>query len=79
MHSNTENVEPIVHNPLDPVGGYAGIPTKMTCVPEKLRSVGYRTVASGKWDSGMASPTHTPSGRGFEQSLMYFHHRWETA
>jgi arylsulfatase I/J len=28
----------------------------------------------GKWDCGMATPQHTPHGRGFETSLTYFHH-----
>ena len=28
----------------------------------------------GKWDAGMATPEHTPLGRGFESSLCYFHH-----
>ena len=28
----------------------------------------------GKWDAGMATPTHTPEGRGFQTSLNYFHH-----
>ena len=28
----------------------------------------------GKWDAGMATPTHTPAGRGFDTALCYFHH-----
>lgn len=27
-----------------------------------------------KWDAGMATPDHTPEGRGFETSFGYFHH-----
>ena len=26
----------------------------------------------GKWDAGMATPKHTPQGRGYETSLNYF-------
>ena len=46
----------------------------MTGVAQKLRSAGYRTVFTGKWDAGMATPTHTPAGRGYDSSLNYFHH-----
>ena len=35
---------------------------------------GYRTVIAGKWDAGMATPTHTPFGRGYDSALCYFHH-----
>ena len=28
----------------------------------------------GKWDAGMATPQHTPKGRGYDNSLFYFHH-----
>eukprot|EP00756_Hemistasia_phaeocysticola_P025858 Hpha_TRINITY_DN16029_c0_g1::TRINITY_DN16029_c0_g1_i1::g.119284::m.119284/K01135/ARSB; arylsulfatase B len=28
----------------------------------------------GKWDAGMATPQHTPHGRGYQHSLFYFHH-----
>lgn len=28
----------------------------------------------GKWDMGMATPDHTPAGRGFDTSLIYFEH-----
>ena len=28
----------------------------------------------GKWDAGMATPKHTPQGRGYETSLNYFGH-----
>lgn len=27
-----------------------------------------------KWDAGMATPRHTPQGRGYDSSLAYFHH-----
>ena len=39
-----------------------------------MRSAGYATAAVGKWDAGMATADHTPEGRGYEQSLIYFHH-----
>jgi hypothetical protein len=29
---------------------------------------------SGKWDAGMATPEHTPRGRGYDTSLIYYHH-----
>jgi len=28
----------------------------------------------GKWDAGMATPRHTPAGRGYDTSLVYFSH-----
>ena len=34
----------------------------------------YATAAVGKWDAGMATLDHTPKGRGYDQSLIYFHH-----
>lgn len=34
----------------------------------------YSTVFAGKWDAGMATPRHTPKGRGYDSSLLYFHH-----
>lgn len=33
-----------------------------------------RTHYTGKWDAGMATPEHTPFGRGFETSFLYFQH-----
>eukprot|EP01059_Diplonema_ambulator_P021362 TRINITY_DN354_c0_g1_i10.p1 TRINITY_DN354_c0_g1~~TRINITY_DN354_c0_g1_i10.p1 ORF type:complete len:330 (+),score=138.98 TRINITY_DN354_c0_g1_i10:48-1037(+) len=74
VNVNVVNVEPTVHNPSDPVGGYAGIPVNMTTIAWKMRSAGYRTYMTGKWDAGMATPTHTPMGRGYEQWLGYYHH-----
>ena len=29
----------------------------------------------GKWDAGMATPQHTPQGRGYDSSLGYFEHK----
>lgn len=46
----------------------------MTGLPAKLREAGYATHQVGKWDAGMATPDHTPMGRGFQSSFGYFHH-----
>jgi arylsulfatase B len=35
----------------------------------------YATHFVGKWDAGMATPTHTPQGRGYDTSLNYFEHK----
>jgi arylsulfatase I/J len=39
-----------------------------------MKSAGYETFMFGKWDVGMATPGHTPHGRGYTESLIYFHH-----
>ena len=62
------------YNPKDPVSGFQGIPRNMTVIAEKMKKVGYQTHQVGKWDAGMATPTHIPTGRGFDSSLCYFHH-----
>ena len=46
----------------------------MTTIASKLKLAGYRTHMTGKWDVGMATPRHTPLGRGYDSSLGYFHH-----
>lgn len=74
VHVNMVNTGPLVHNPADPVSGFAGIPRNMTGIATKLRAAGYRTHAIGKWDAGMATPDHTPLGRGYESWLGYFQH-----
>lgn len=71
---NVLNLEPWVVNSSDPVSGYAGIPVNITTIAEKMAAGGYYTAAVGKWDVGMASPAHTPLGRGFNESLGYFVH-----
>eukprot|EP00302_Diacronema_sp_CCMP2436_P032380 CAMPEP_0179995498 /NCGR_PEP_ID=MMETSP0984-20121128/7115_1 /TAXON_ID=483367 /ORGANISM="non described non described, Strain CCMP 2436" /LENGTH=640 /DNA_ID=CAMNT_0021914989 /DNA_START=50 /DNA_END=1972 /DNA_ORIENTATION=- len=58
----------------DDDAGFQGMPRNMTSMADVLRSAGYRTVMVGKWDIGMATPRHTPKGRGFDRSLTYFHH-----
>ena len=74
VHVNFANAEPTVSNPADPIGGYAGIPVNMTGVAQLMRKGGYRTYFTGKWDAGMATPRHTPIGRGYENWLGYYHH-----
>ena len=46
----------------------------VTGVAAMMANAGYRTAMAGKWDGGMATPAHTPRGRGYEDSLLYFHH-----
>ena len=74
VHVNTANLDPAVSNPADPVSGFAGIPRNMTGIATKLRAAGYKTHFVGKWDAGMATPDHTPAGRGYDTSFGYFHH-----
>jgi hypothetical protein len=44
----------------------------MTGVAAQLKKGGYSTHHVGKWDAGMATPHHTPKGRGYDTSLNYF-------
>ena len=74
IHVNDLNLEPNVYNPNDPVSGFAGIPRNMTGLATKLVQAGYAAHQVGKWDAGMATPDHTPKGRGFQSSFGYFHH-----
>ncbi|XP_065199150.1 arylsulfatase B-like [Sycon ciliatum] len=74
IHVNIENDYPDYYNPNDTVSGYAGIPRNMTGIAAKLKSAGYSTHHIGKWDAGMATPEHTPIGRGFDSTFGYFHH-----
>lgn len=69
---NVLNSDIMQHNPEDPVGGFQGAPRNMTGLAEKLRSGGYQTSAWGKWHVGCATPDHTPQGRGYDSSLVYF-------
>mmetsp|Transcript_13788 Transcript_13788/g.50210 ORF Transcript_13788/g.50210 Transcript_13788/m.50210 type:complete len:561 (+) Transcript_13788:81-1763(+) len=75
IHVNVQNLDPYNHNPDDPVGGFSAIPRNMTGIAAKMASAGYATAMAGKWDAGMATPDHTPKGRGYESSLIYFHHQ----
>mmetsp|Transcript_526 Transcript_526/g.1233 ORF Transcript_526/g.1233 Transcript_526/m.1233 type:complete len:602 (-) Transcript_526:288-2093(-) len=74
IHVNVQNVFPEVRNPVDPVGGYQGIPVNMTGVAEVLKAQGYSTHIVGKWDVGMATPEHSPWSRGYDTWLGYWHH-----
>ena len=75
VHVNTANTEPESRNANDTESGYAGIPRSMTGIAERLaRDAGYATAMSGKWDAGMATPDHTPRGRGYGRYLGYYHH-----
>ncbi|CAE7881312.1 ARSB, partial [Symbiodinium necroappetens] len=46
----------------------------MTGLAEKMQDAGYRTHLVGKWDAGMATPLHTPLGKGYDSWLGYFQH-----
>ena len=50
------------------------IPRNMTAIAAQLKTLGYKTHQVGKWDCGMATPWHTPHGRGYDTSLNYFDH-----
>lgn len=43
----------------------------MTGIATKLAAAGYRTHSFGKWDAGMATPDHTPHGRGYQSAMNY--------
>ena len=74
LHVNTHNSDPTIYNATSATGTGSGIPRNMTGVAAKLRAGGYATHFVGKWDAGMATPTHTPHGRGYDSALCYFHH-----
>eukprot|EP00933_Yihiella_yeosuensis_P046980 TRINITY_DN425_c0_g1_i4.p1 TRINITY_DN425_c0_g1~~TRINITY_DN425_c0_g1_i4.p1 ORF type:complete len:543 (+),score=97.31 TRINITY_DN425_c0_g1_i4:52-1629(+) len=74
VHVNTVNTGVTVQNSEDPVSGYSAIPRNMTGMAQKLRAGGYRTHSVGKWDAGMATPEHTPLGRGYESWVGYYQH-----
>ena len=73
-HVNVLNDDMTIFNPKDPVSGFAGIPRNMTGMATHMKSAGYATHQTGKWDAGMATHDHTPQGRGYDTSLGYFHH-----
>jgi arylsulfatase A-like enzyme len=49
----------------------AGVPYNMSSIAQVLKRGGFSTAMVGKQDQGMATETHTPRGRGFDQSLIY--------
>ena len=71
---NPLNAAPEIYNPADPVSGMAAMPRNMTGMAMKMAAAGYKTHMFGKWDVGMATPDHTPHGRGYMTALHYFHH-----
>eukprot|EP00931_Biecheleriopsis_adriatica_P077520 TRINITY_DN51070_c0_g1_i1.p1 TRINITY_DN51070_c0_g1~~TRINITY_DN51070_c0_g1_i1.p1 ORF type:complete len:701 (-),score=165.81 TRINITY_DN51070_c0_g1_i1:69-2171(-) len=73
-HVLAKNVAVTAQNKEDPVSGFAGIPRNMTGMGAKVKAGGYKTHYVGKWDAGMATPQHTPYGRGFEESFLYYQH-----
>jgi len=52
-----------------------GIPRNMTGMAAVMKKANYKTHLVGKWDAGMATPHHTPKGRGYDTSLHYFEHK----
>jgi arylsulfatase A-like enzyme len=72
IHVNVRNDGIYLYNLSDPVSGFAGIPRYMSTMGQKLKDVGYSTHMIGKWDVGMATMDHTPYGRGYDDSLVYF-------
>jgi len=74
VHVNVQNVVPEVHNSKDQEGGYQGIPVSMTGMAEHMTAAGWETHLVGKWDAGMATPRHSPRGRGYKNWLGYWHH-----
>jgi arylsulfatase A-like enzyme len=52
------------------------MPRNLTGLAEHLKvNNTYATHYVGKWDVGMATPKHTPKGRGYDTSLNYFAHK----
>eukprot|EP01084_Bolivina_argentea_P160625 279688_1 len=49
-----------------------GIPQNMTAIGTKMQTAGFETHMYGKWHAGMATMDHTPKGRGYDTSLIYF-------
>jgi len=74
VHVNVYNTGVTVKNPKDPVSGYTGVPRNMTVFARKLKDAGYATHMVGKWDIGMATPEHTPKGRGYDSWIGYYTH-----
>jgi len=74
VHVNSVNTGVTYWNPGDNVSGFAGIPRNMTGLAQKMKEGGYSTHMVGKWDAGMATPQHTPIGKGYDTWLGYFQH-----
>ena len=63
------NADPDIYNEADPVSGMASMPRNMTGMAMKMAAAGYQTHMFGKWDVGMATPDHTPHGRGYMTAM----------
>lgn len=78
IHVNVQNYQPTVWDYAAPTrnvdSGFAGVSRNMTTLAAVMKRGGYATHFAGKWDVGMAHPDMTPSGRGYDTSLFYFHH-----
>lgn len=74
LQVNVLNDDGPEHNKADPVGGWMGLARNFTGVATKLRAAGFHTHQVGKWDVGMGTEDHTPRGRGYNSSLIYFMH-----
>jgi len=82
IHVSVTNTMETFRNPRDPVSGWSAMPVNMTGLGEVMARGGYATHFYGKWDAGMATPFHSPLGRGYNKSLFYFHHQndyWTSA
>ena len=73
-HVNVDNLGTNAWNPKNNVSGFSAIPRNMTGMATHMQAGGYKTHQVGKWDAGMATPDHTPQGRGYDTSLGYFCH-----
>ena len=62
------HVQTTLKNPEDPS---SGMPRNLTGLAEHLKANNtYATHYVGKWDVGMASPKHTPKGRGYDSTIL---------
>lgn len=56
---------------------HAGVPRYMGSIAAKLAAANVVPHVVGKWDMGASTPDHTPEGRGFNTSLIYWEHMSE--
>lgn len=68
IHANVMNIDPTNYNPDNNVTGFSALARNLTGMAEVMKSAGYSTAFAGKWDVGMATPQHTPRGRGYDVS-----------
>ena len=74
IHVTVHNSDLYKYNASSASGIGAGMPRNMTGLAEKMSGAGYHTVFAGKWDAGIATPLHTPHGRGYQSAVNYFGH-----